>query len=159
MLLAFRIAVSASLLSSFPALAADSGRIYIYAQRSTAAHSWLAIACDDVVLAKVKRGFFFAFDAPPGHHTLSVKNGVPAIVDVRSNVDSYLRLDWSMEVGRPPVPVLSTIAPPSARSEMRFLSYVDSRHIDAASVLRTDPRPPETNELLKRDSTPAQPNQ
>jgi D-alanyl-D-alanine dipeptidase len=136
------------------ALAAHSGRIYVYAQRSTAAQSWFAIACDDIVLAKVKRGFFFTFDAPPGRHTLSVEHGVPTIIDVHSNVDSYVRLDWEMEVGRRPVPVLSTVAPPSARSEMRFLSYVDGRHIAAASVLRTDPRSPETKELLMRDSSP-----
>jgi hypothetical protein len=153
-LLAFRIAVSAFLLASFSAFAAQSGRIYIYAQRSTAAHSWLAIDCDDIVLAKIKRGFVFAFDAPPGRHILSIEHGVPAIIDVHPNVDSYVRLDWEMEVGRPPVPVLSTVAPPSARSQMRFLSYVDSRHIAAASVLRTDPRPPESKELLRRDSSP-----
>src|SRR5262252_2192870 len=121
MSLAFRIAASTFLLTSFSALAAGSGRIYFYALRSTAAHSWLAIACDDLVLAKIKRGFFFAFDAPPGRHTLSVEHGVPAIIDVRSNADSYVRLDWEMEVGRAPVPVLSTVAPPSARNEMRFL--------------------------------------
>jgi hypothetical protein len=102
--------VSAVVLSLFSALAAGSGRIYVYAQRSTAAHSWLAIACDDVVLARIKRGFFFAFDAPPGRHTLSVDHGVPATIEIHPGVDSYVRLDWVMEVGRPPVPVLSTVA-------------------------------------------------
>ena len=119
---AYQLLVCAVLLTSFSALAAGSGRIFIYAQRSTAAHSWLTITCDDTVLAKIRRGFFFAFDVPPGRHTLSVEHGVPAIIDVRSNVESYVRLDWEMEVGRAPVPVLSTVAPPSARAEMRFLS-------------------------------------
>jgi D-alanyl-D-alanine dipeptidase len=132
-------------------LTLESGRIYIYARRSTDARSWLPVASDDVVLAKIKRGFFFAFDAPPGRHTLSIERGVPATVDVRSGVDSYVRLDWVIEDGQPPVPALSAVAQPYAQDEMRFLSYVDGRHIAAASVLRADPRPPDHKELLKRD--------
>jgi len=87
---------------------------------------------------------------------LGVEHGVPATIDVHPGVDSYVRLDWVMEVGRPPVPVLSAVAQPSAQSEMKFLSYIDGHHIAAPSVLRTDPRPPDTKELLRREPAPVE---
>ena len=80
----------------------DSGRIYVYAQRETAARSWLPITCGGVVVAQLKRGMLFAINVPPGRHTLSVEAGLPAFVDVHSGEDVFVRLDWNYEVGRAP---------------------------------------------------------
>jgi hypothetical protein len=141
-------AVALTVPSSAPA--EDPGRIYVYAQRQTAARSWLPISCDGAVVAELKRGTLFAMNVPPGRHTLSTETGVPAFVDVHSGEESFVRLDWSFEVGRSAIPVLNTVRPDQARKEMRFLSYIRANKVHASLVPRTDPREPPPLRLKKR---------
>jgi len=98
---AFALATALSMPAQIPA------RIYVYAQRDTAARSWLPISCNNVVVAELKRGTFFAINVEPGPYSLFVEKGVPLSVDARSGEDSFVRLDWSYGIDRPPIPVLS----------------------------------------------------
>ncbi|HZQ54163.1 MAG TPA: hypothetical protein VFB14_18315 [Bryobacteraceae bacterium] len=105
----------------------DLGRIYVYAERETAARSWRPISCDGAVVAKIKRGTFFAVNVKPGRHVLSYGNGVPAFVDVATGQETFLRLDYQVEIGEPATQVLSKINPDLARKEMRFVIYIDAK--------------------------------
>ncbi len=69
-----------------------SARIYLYAERPTAARSWLAVSCDGAVAAELKQGMIFAIDVSPGRHALSTEAGVPAPVDVRGARGSPYRV-------------------------------------------------------------------
>lgn len=96
------------------ARAQDLARIYVYAQQETPARS-RPISCDGTVVAKLKRGKFFAVTVTPGRHTLSDEKGVPVVVKARSGKDSFVRLEWlNGDAGGPSLPVLQVFAGPSA---------------------------------------------
>jgi hypothetical protein len=120
--------------------AGDNGRIYVYAQRPSAARSWLPITCGGVAVAELKQGMFFAINLPSGRHTLRAAMGVPASVDVHPGEEVFVRLDWSYQVGRPPIPELHVVRPERAREEMRFLGYIKAKKVLSLSVPMTDPR-------------------
>lgn len=132
------------------AFAGDASRVYVYSQRLTDARSWLPVSCDGAVVAEIRRGYFFALEVAPGLHTLIVADGVPVPVRVASGEEKYVRLDWPRQAGRPAIPVLSAVPRDRARSEMKFLSYVEPGRIRAASVARSDPRQPEEQQLKRR---------
>jgi hypothetical protein len=142
--------VTAILLALGSTAAADHARIYVYAQRQTAARSWLPITCDGSVVAELKQGRFFAIDVPPGRHSLGTGQGVPGFLEAAAGGESFVRLNWHYETGRPPIPVLSAIAPDRAHAEMKFLSYIDTRKALSASVSKTDPRGPPELQLKRR---------
>ena len=143
--------VTAITLTAFSAQAEDPGRIYVYAQRLTAARSWLPISCGGAVVAELKRGMLFAINALPSRYTLNTESGVPAFVDVRSGEESVVRLDWNFEVGRPAVPELHAVRPDQGRKEMKFLSYINANKVLSSSVSKTDPREPQQLRLKTRD--------
>ena len=132
--------------------AENSGQIYVYAERLTAARSWLPISCDGAVVASLKRGTLFAINATPGRHTLSTVTGVPAFVEVRSDEKTFVRLDWNFEVGRSPIPVLSAVRPDQALKEMKYLSYIHAGRVFSGSVPKSDPREPDEPRLKSRGS-------
>jgi hypothetical protein len=137
------VPVAISLLAALLfAQAEPLGRIYVYAQVETPARSWLPISCDNAVVAKVKRGRFFAVDVVSGRHVLSMAKTVPVFVDVRPGEESFVGLGWQMEVGRPPLPVLQAVQPSHAHTEMIDLAYIDSNKALSKSVPRIDPRRP-----------------
>lgn len=127
-----------------PAAAAEaSSLVFVYAQRATPARSWLRLACDGKTVAGLKRGYFLALRLSPGRHTLSLTDGVPISVETSPARESFVRLAWSHDVRRPPIPVLTSVAEETARQEMRFLSYVEPKRIYSAAVSGADPRPDE----------------
>jgi hypothetical protein len=137
------VAIAAvALASPLCAPAEDPGRIYVYAQRLTAADSWLPVSCGGSVVAALKQGMFFAINVPPGRHALTPGTGVPAFVEVRSGGEVFVRLDWNFEVGRRPIPVLTAVRPDQAHKQMVYLSYVNPRKVLSNSVPTTDPREP-----------------
>ncbi|MDQ6676942.1 MAG: hypothetical protein M3Z09_06575 [Acidobacteriota bacterium] len=83
-------------------LAGDSAKVYVYARRGSAARSWLSITCDDVLVAELKQGAFFAINVAPGSYTFSVEKGVPLSVDAQLREDSFIRLGWSYGISRSP---------------------------------------------------------
>ncbi len=111
-----------ALVAPLSAPAEDFGRIYVCAQRQTAARSWLPISCGSAVVAELRRGAFFAINVAPGRHTLGSEKGIPVFVDIRSGEESFVRLDWNHKIGRPAIPVLSKVRPTEARREMMYLS-------------------------------------
>ena len=141
-----------ALMTSASARAEDSARIYVYAQRETPARSWLPISCDGTVVAKLKRGRFFAITVTPGRHTLSDEKGVPVVVKARSGKDSFVRLEWlNGDVGGPSLPVLQVVSPGQAHDDMLSLAYVDASKVLAKSVPKADPRKPLP--LMRRSET------
>jgi len=125
-----------------PVRAEDLARIYVYAQFDSAASSWLAVSCDNAVVAKVKRGRFFAVDVAPGRHVLSIWKAVPVVVEVRAGQEDFVRLDWHYEVFEPSIPVLHAVQPDQAHTEMLNLAYIDGNKAVSKSVPKADPRRP-----------------
>ena len=119
-------------------------RIYVYAQSSTAAHSWLPISCDSAAIAKLKRGTFFAVDVAPGRHILELPagKGVPVSLEVHPGQEAFVRLDWHFERDNPAIPLLQIVQPSLAHTEMLPLRYIDAGKVLARSVLKADPRGP-----------------
>ena len=115
-------------------------RIYVYAQLETPAGSWIPISCDGTVVAKLRRGRFFAINAAPGRHMLSDEKGVPVFVDARSGEESFVRLEWHIEVNKPVISVLEVVPGGQAREEMMYLTYTDAGKILSKSVSKKDPR-------------------
>lgn len=144
-------AVTIFLLLGSAAAADQSSRVFVYSEWETPARSWMTILCDGQAIAEVKRGFFFAVNLRPGRHFLSVSDGVPVSVDVASDEEAFVRVDWNQDVRRPPIPVLSSVAVDRAKKEMRFLNYVDRKRIHSMAVPGTDPRPPEHLQLRTRE--------
>lgn len=132
----------------------DLARIYVYAQRETPARSWLPILCDGTPVAKIKRGTFFALNVPVGRHVISSTTGVSSFVDVRAGHEYFVRLNWQLEHGEPPILVFDSIPATVARNEMRFVVYVDSKEVMAGSVPKTDPRPAPELHFKRRDEQP-----
>ncbi len=142
--MAFRLKALAGLLlvASLPGLAEDAARVYVYARRETEARSWTAVSCGGAAAAEVKQGHFFALTLAPGRYSLSVENGVPLSVDAAAGEDSYVRLDWHYQVGRPPIATLSKVRPEEALREMKYLAYVPSKRLHSSLAARSDPRVP-----------------
>jgi hypothetical protein len=133
--------------------AAEQRRIFVYAPFETPARSWLDVSCDGEVVAKLKRGTFFALTVPSGRHVLDIgAKGVPAVVDVAADEDLFVRLDWSYYRDRPPVPVLGVVDSDQARKEMIAVRYVDVDKVVSDSVAKADPREP--SKLQRRDREP-----
>src|SRR5437763_3048683 len=84
-------------------------RIYVYAQSETPARSWIPISCDGTVIAKLRRGRFFAINAAPGRHMLSEEKGVPGFIDARSGEESFVRLAWNIEVDKPVISMMEVV--------------------------------------------------
>jgi len=124
--------------------AEEFARIFVYAQSSTAARSWLPISCDSAVVAKLKRGTFFAVEMAPGRHVidLSAGNGVPVSVDVRPGEEAFVRLDWHFERDNPVIPLLQIVRPDVARIDMLSLRYIDSGKVLSPLVPKSDPLGP-----------------
>jgi hypothetical protein len=142
-----------TLLPLYAARAEGLARVYVYAQRETPARSWLAISCDKTVIAKLKRGRFFAVNVAPGRHILSEEKGIPVFVDARSGEESFVRLDWHIKVGEPAIPVLEVVAPTYAREEMMYLTYIDIGKVLSRSVAKADPRELPQMRLKRRNET------
>jgi hypothetical protein len=140
-----------NLLSTGFAWSQDFARIFVYAQRETAARSWRPISCDGAPVAKIKRGTFFAVSVAPGRHVLSDEKGIPGFVNVRAGDESFVRLDWQIEIGEPATLVLSNVRPDLARKEMRFLSYIEAKEVLSRSVSNVDPRASPELHLKSRD--------
>jgi len=115
-------------------------RIYVYVRLETPARSWFPIRCDSAVVAELKRGRFFAVNVVPGRHMLSDGKGVAVVVDARSGEEAFVSLDWRSEKGGPAISVLQVVPPPQARSEMRYLVYIDADKVLSRSVPKKDPR-------------------
>ncbi len=137
--------------ASFTAAGADTGTIYVYAQRLTAAGSWIPITCGDTVVAELTRGKLFVIELPSGRYTLAPASGAPLVVKLRSGEESFIRLDWIYEAGQRAVPVLSMIRPEQARKEIKYLSYIDTGKVRSSAVPKTDPRPAEPLQFKKRN--------
>src|SRR5437870_11118367 len=76
------------------ARAQSVAQIYVYVQRETPARSWFPVSCDGSLVAKVKRGKFFAINVSPGRHVVSDEKGIPAFIDVRSGGQAFVTLGW-----------------------------------------------------------------
>lgn len=125
-----------------PARAGDLARIYVYVQLETPARSWFPVSCDGAVVAEIKRGRFFAIDVAPGRHMLTEEKGVPTFVDARSGQESFVRLNWHFEVGKPAIPVWQVVQPSTARNDMICLTYIDAGKAVSRLVPKRDPRGP-----------------
>lgn len=73
---------------------------------------------------------------------LSDEKGLPVFVDTISGEESFVQVDWRMEVGGPYISVLQVVPPPSARGDMIYLRYIDSNKVLSKSVSKKDPRVP-----------------
>ncbi|MGJ5817027.1 hypothetical protein [Paludibaculum fermentans] len=135
---------------SLPGLAEDSARVYVYARRETEARSWIAVSCGGAVAAEVKQGHFFTLRLTPGRYSLSVADGVPLALGAVAGEDSFVRLDWHYQVGRPPIAALSKVGPDDARREMQYLAYVPSKRLHSSLAARSDPRAPTQPKLRSR---------
>lgn len=139
------------LITSLPAGAQGLARIYVYAESDTAARSWRPISCDGTLIAKLRRGTFFAVNVAPGRHVLSDEKSVPAFVNVGAGEESFVRLDWVFHVGEPATSILSIVRPNQARKDMIYLPYIDANKVLSASVSKIDPRAPPPLRLKRRD--------
>jgi hypothetical protein len=128
-------------------------RIYVYAQLETPAGSWIPISCDGTAVAKLKRGRFFAVSVASGRHMLSDEKGIPVVVDARSGEESFVRLDWHIEVDKPAISMLQVVPPPQARYEMKYLLYIDAGKVLSRSVPKKDPRKRPPPRLRRRSDT------
>ena len=139
----------ASLLCTQLMAAGNLSRVFIYAQRETSAKSWTPVSCDGENIAEIKQGFFFTMNISPGRHLLSLEAGVPISIDVRPGEETFVRIDWNHDVRRSPIPVLSSVREESAKQEMRFLSYVETKRIHSLAVSKADPRSLSVSPQLK----------
>lgn len=146
----FAVVTAIALTAPFSTPAEDHGRIYVYAQRPTAARSWLPITCNGAAVAELKQGMVFAIDVPPGRHYLSTEMSVPMFVAVRSGEEIFVRLDWEHRSDGPPIPVLTAVRPDRAHKEMMHLSYISAKRVLSTSVRKTDPRAPTQLHLKRR---------
>jgi hypothetical protein len=147
------IVIAAALTLIVPRLAwtGELVRIYVYVQQETPARSWFPVSCDGAVVAEIKRGRFFAVNVAPGRHMLSEEKGVPTFVDARSGRDSFIRLNWHIEVGQRPIPVWEIVDAASAYGDMLTLTYIDAAKALSKSVPKKDPRGPPR--LTRRGAT------
>jgi len=138
----------------FPICAKAEGRarIYVYVQTETPARSWFPVWCDKAVVAKVKRGRFFALNVAPGRHMIREEKGVPVFIDVGSGDESFVRLEWrNGDTGGPALPIWQAVPPSEARQDMTCLTYIDADKALSKSVPEQDPRGPPQLERRSKD--------
>ena len=126
----------------FSGTVAESGHLYVYAQRDTPSKSWTSVTLDDERMAEIKSGVYFTAEVSAGQHMVSIDNGVPVAVMMEAGHDTYVRLGWHYQVGESPVAMLQVIDSDTALRELRFLSYVDAKRIHSSTVLRSAPTNP-----------------
>jgi hypothetical protein len=129
----------------------EGARIYIYARRGSPATKWIAISSNGGPVAEVREGRYFRIDVPPGRYTLAPADGTPLVIEAVARTKSYVRLDWNYVMGRAPLPLLSTVAEGPARLEMRYLTYIDAKHVRSGAVPKRDPDPPFDLQLQRRN--------
>lgn len=135
------VLVAVILATQVSALPQARARIYVYVQTETPARSWFPIFCDGTVVAKLRRGRFFAIDVAPGRHMLGAKESVPVFVDAESGKDYFARVEWSNgEVDGPAIPVWEVVPEDTANRDMVYLTYIDADKALSSSVPKTDPR-------------------
>ena len=61
--------------------------------------------------------------------------GVPALVDACSGEESFVCLDWHIEVNKPVISLLRIVP----RSAMKYLVYIDTDKVLSRSVPKKDP--------------------
>lgn len=126
-------------------------RLFIYSRHDTAANSWKPVHCGGRSLADLKKGYYFATALPAGRYTCSLAGSVPLTFDLPPSGELYLRLDWHHRLGRPPIPILTLVAAPSAIAEIRLLSYLPAKRARSPLVSPRDPRPFTPPQLKTRD--------
>lgn len=65
-------------------MAKDSARIIIYLPWDSLQHSHLRVSLDEVSVAEIRAGRFFAVNAEPGRHVLGAGEGIPVVVEAGS---------------------------------------------------------------------------
>ncbi len=138
------------LFAAYQVTADDTGRIYVYAERDSEAHSWMGISCGGAVVAEIERGTFFAVHLASGRYSLSTERGIPTAVEIRSGEDVFIRLGWNYGIDRPPIAILRQAPADQAERAMKYLSYVPLRHIFSSAVDKADPRTPVKLQLKTR---------
>jgi hypothetical protein len=128
----------------------ESNHIYVYADPHAAVSSWQPVSCDGGVVAKIKKGTFFALTMASGRHTCAIADGTPTFVVVDPHRDIFLRVEEYVVVGEPRVLLLSRVAPDLARKEMRWLPYIPVKKVLASNVSVADPRTPEEPKFENR---------
>jgi hypothetical protein len=126
-------------------------QIYVYADWESPEHRWVDVACDDEIVAKVKAGRFFVINLPPGRHAMSVRDGIPMFIEVRSGEKSFLRLGREVD-GQTVMQVLTKMDSTEANKEMVNLAYIDASRALSNSVPKEDPRERRQPQLRTREN-------
>jgi hypothetical protein len=116
--------------------------IFIYASWEYPTGSWVPVSCDGTLVAKVKRGRFFAINVGPGKHMLTQNEGIPLVVNAHPGQQIFVRLGQEVSdepSGKVVLPVLEAVAPEKARRDTIHLVYVDSDKLYSSAVSRQDP--------------------
>jgi len=114
-------------------------QVYVYADWESPEHGWVDVACDEEIVAKVKAGKFFVMNLQPGRHAISVQDGIPVFIELRSGERSFLRLDREVD-GQTVMLVLNKMDSTEANREMVNLVYIDASKALSSSVPKEDPR-------------------
>jgi len=133
--------------------AGRGAQIYIYGSWEYPVRSWVPVSCDGEVVAKVRRGRFFAINVSPGKHLLSQDDGIPRPVNAHAGQPSYLRLGQEVSdepSGKSVIPVLEAVDPDQARKEMVHLVYIDADKLYSSAVPQQDPAPVSRPQLKPR---------
>lgn len=146
---AFCIFIILALILAVPGLATEEGaehltEIFVYASWEYPARSWVPVLCDGTLVAKVKRGRFFAIGVGPGKHMLAQNDGIPLVVDAHPGQQIFVQLGQEVSdepSGKVVLPVLQVVAPEQARREINHLVYVDVDKLYSSAVSRQDPTP------------------
>ena len=129
--------------------------IFVYASWEYPARSWVPVSCDGILVAKVKRGRFFAINVGTGKHALTQNDGIPLIVNTHPSQPLFVHLGQEVSdepSGKVVLPVLLAVDPEEARKEMIHLVYVDSDKLYSSAVSRQDPTQPSPPRLKQRGS-------
>jgi hypothetical protein len=127
--------------------------IFVYASWEYPARSWVPVSCDGTLVAKVKRGRFFAINVGPGKHMLTQNDGIPLVVNAHSGQQMFVHLGQEVSdepSGKVVLPVLQAVAPENGRKEIVHLVYVDSDKLYSSAVSRQDPTQPSPPRLKQR---------
>jgi hypothetical protein len=127
--------------------------IFIYASWEYPTRSWVPVSCDGTLVAKVKRGRFFAINVGPGKHMLAQNDGIPLVVNAHAGQQLFVHLGQEVSdepSGKVALPVLEAVAPEKARREMIHLVYVDSDKVYSSAVSSQDSTQPSLPRLKQR---------
>ncbi len=130
--------------------------IYVYSLWEAPHRSAVPIYCDGVLVAKVKRGYFFVISLPPGIHELEQKGSVPLIVDAQAKEKSFVSpgdVVQRTSSGELSIPTLQLIPPFVAKKAVTHLAYTNAREIYSKLVLKKDPDASSKPELGRRSDT------